>query len=216
MKITIEEISDSIKKIFDESKLTSIDTIYEKIENSDELKLIIFFHNIFYDNTNIIYSKIIFITDKDKMYLSNNNFVYLYDINCEYKRVDFDDIKDFEIKIKRVFDKKMFGDNIKILSDFMKNPTTRVNKWLSDNNITDKSVFGFKYEPKITIMPCKSLFFNFVINLDDKFDINLVVLKENTNKYKLTFKVNDKEKEVEIDNLNIMVQEIGKFIKENI
>lgn len=216
MKITIEEISDSIKKIFDESKLTSIDTVYEKIENSDDLKLIVFFHNIFYDNTNIIYSKIIFITDKEKMYLSNNNFVYLYDINCEYKRVDFDDIKDFEIKIKRVFDKKMFGDNIKVLSDFMKNPTTLINKWLSDNNITDKSVFGFKYEPKITIMPCKSLFFNFVINLDDKFDINLVVLKENTNNYKLTFKVNDKEKEVEIDNLNIMVQEIGKFIKENI
>jgi hypothetical protein len=216
MKITVEEINESIKKIFDESKLTSIDSVYEKIENSDDLKLIIFFHNIFYDNINLIYSKIIFITDKDKIYLTKNNFVYLYDINCEYKRIDFEDIKEFENKIKKVFNNKLFGENIKTLSDFMKSPSTLVNKWLSDNNITDKSVFGFKYEPKITIMPCKNLFFNFVINVSDKYEIYLVIVKENSNNYKMTFKVNNKEKEVEIDNLNMLIREIGIFIKENI
>lgn len=216
MKIPVGDISDAIRMMFDETKLASIETVYEKIDNSDELKLILFFHNVFYNNTNVIYTKIIFITDKDKMILTNNNFTYLYDINCEYKKVEFDSVEDFKSKIKKIFDDKKFGTQIKALSDFIKNPSTLINKWLSDNGVTDKSVIGFKYEPKITIMPCKSLFFSFAINLNDRFDINLTIVKENSKTYNLTFKLNDKETSVDIRDLNMLSQEIGYYIKHKV
>ena len=131
MSITVESVSDMVKSIFDQTKLASIETVYEKIDNSSDLKLILFFHNVFYDRTNVIYTKIIFITDKDKVYITKNNFTYLYDINCDYKRVDFDSLDDFKVKIKRVFDDRQFGDQLKTLSDIIKNPTTLINERLS-------------------------------------------------------------------------------------
>lgn len=216
MSITVESVSDMVKSIFDQTKLASIETVYEKIDNSSDLKLILFFHNVFYDRTNVIYTKIIFITDKDKVYITKNNFTYLYDINCDYKRVDFDSLDDFKVKIKRVFDDRQFGDQLKTLSDIIKNPTTLINKWLADNKVINKSVIGFKYEPKITIMPCKSLFFNFAINLNDKYEISVTVIKENGQKYEIDFKLDDKEETVEITNLNALVEEIGSFIKHKV
>jgi len=216
MKISVGTIKETVERLFDETKLSSIETIYEKMEGSDNLKLILFFHNIFYGDTNIIYTKIIFITDKDKMILTENNFTYLYDINCEYKKVEFDDMDDFKSKIKSVFDNKKFGKQIKTLSNFIKSPTTFINKWLSDNDVTSKSLIGFKYEPKITIMPCKSLFFNFVMNLNDKFEINLTIVKENSNKYELIFKIEEKTEKIEIDSLSELAEEIGSFIKHKV
>lgn len=216
MKITVENIVNTIKTIFDDTKLSSIETIYEKIDNSTDLKLILFFHNVFYDKTNIIYTKLIFIVNNNKTVIENNSFMYLYDINCEYKKVEFDSIENFKSKIRNVFDDRKFGKQIIALSDFIKNPTTLINKWLSDNGVVDKSLIGFKYEPKITIMPCKSLFFNFDMNLNDKFDLNLIILKENSGQYDLIFKINGKEHDIKINSLNQLVQEIGSFIKHKI
>lgn len=216
MKITVENIVNTIKTIFDDTKLSSIETIYEKIDNSTDLKLILFFHNVFYDKTNIIYTKLIFTVNSNKTVIENNSFMYLYDINCEYKKVEFDSIENFKSKIRNVFDDRKFGKQIIALSDFIKNPTTLINKWLSDNGVVDKSLIGFKYEPKITIMPCKSLFFNFDMNLNDKFDLNLIILKENSGQYDLIFKINGKEHDIKINSLNQLVQEIGSFIKHKI
>lgn len=216
MKITVENIVNTIKTIFDDTKLSSIETIYEKIDNSTDLKLILFFHNVFYDKTNIIYTKLIFTVNNNKTVIENNSFMYLYDINCEYKKVEFDSIENFKSKIRNVFDNRKFGKQIIALSDFIKNPTTLINKWLSDNDVVDKSLIGFKYEPKITIMPCKSLFFNFDMNLNDKFDLNLIILKENSGQYDLIFKINGKEHDIKINSLNQLVQEIGSFIKHKI
>lgn len=216
MKITVENIVNTIKTIFDDTKLSSIETIYEKIDNSTDLKLILFFHNVFYDKTNIIYTKLIFTVNNNKTVIENNSFMYLYDINCEYKKVEFDSIENFKSKIRNVFDNRKFGKQIIALSDFIKNPTTLINKWLSDNGVVDKSLIGFKYEPKITIMPCKSLFFNFDMNLNDKFDLNLIILKENSGQYDLIFKINGKEHDIKINSLNQLVQEIGSFIKHKI
>lgn len=216
MKITVENIVNTIKTIFDDTKLSSIETIYEKIDNSTDLKLILFFHNVFYDKTNIIYTKLIFTVNNNKTVIENNSFMYLYDINCEYKKVEFDSIENFKSKIRNVFDDRKFGKQIIALSDFIKNPTTLINKWLSDNGVVDKSLIGFKYEPKITIMPCKSLFFNFDMNLNDKFDLNLIILKENSGQYDLIFKINGKEHDIKINSLNQLVQEIGSFIKHKI
>ena len=46
MIITIEDISNSIKEIFKDAEILSTDTVYEKIDDSENLKLVIFFNKI--------------------------------------------------------------------------------------------------------------------------------------------------------------------------
>ena len=98
MNISIEELVNKIKSIFDTTKVLSVDTIYEKISNSDELRLVISINKILYDDINIIYTKFIFTTDNMKSKLTKNYFTYLHDINCEYIRIDFSNLDDFENK----------------------------------------------------------------------------------------------------------------------
>lgn len=213
MKITIEQLQDKISEIFDESKVFSIESVYEDIEGSNDLRLIIFFHNIFYDDTNIIYTKFTFVTDNEKVYLQKNHFSYLYDINCEFKRINFSDLEEFENKVKDIFNNEKFGKELNFLSNFMKAPNAEINKWLSDNDLSEHSVYSFRYEPKVKIMPCKSLFFNFVLNLDSKYEINVALRKEREYEYELTFKMNDITEYDDMNNLKALPYKIGKFIK---
>jgi hypothetical protein len=213
MRITLEQLNNSIKKIFDNTKVQSIDTVYEKITNSTNLKLVIFLHNIYYDKTNIIYTKFIFIVDKNKEYLINNNVLYLFDINDVYKTINFEDIPNFESKINNIFNKKTFGNDIINLSNFLSSPVTILNNWLANNDITNISVYSFKYEPLSKIMPSKSLFFNFEMNLDDKYTINVILTKLKNNEYSVIIKNYETKEEYVIKNLNELIQEIGGFIK---
>ncbi len=216
MEIIISDLVDAINKSFDSTKVLSVDSVYEKIDDSNELKMIIFLNRVLYDDINIIYTKLLFIVDGGKYKLTKNYFTYLYDINCEYVRVDFDDLEDFKSKIQNIFKKNKFGNNIKILSKFIKSPAVLVNEWLNENDISDISVTGFKYEPKIKIMPCKSLFFSFGINLSNDQTIGLEITKEKEHFYIFKFKILDKYVTVEQENLNNLVKVIGETSKNKI
>lgn len=216
MDILISDLVNSITEIFDTTKVLSVDSVYEKIDDSEDLKLIIFMNRVLYDDVNIIYTKIIFIADKSKSKLSKNYFTYLYDINCEYVRIDFEDLDDFKSKIEEIFKKSKFGDDIKILSKFIKSPAVLVNEWLNENDVSDLSVTGFKYEPKITIMPCKSLFFSFTINLSNDQQVVLEISKEKKEFYLFKFNILDKYYTVEQENLNNLVQVVGETLKNQI
>lgn len=216
MEIIISDLVDAINKNFNSTKVLSVDTVYEKIENSTDLKLVIFLNRVLYSDINIIYTKLIFIVDGSKYKLNKNYFTYLYDINCEYVRVDFEDLEEFKSKIKEIFKENKFGDDIKILSKFIKSPAVLVNEWLSENDVTDISVTGFKYEPKIKIMPCKSLFFSFGINLSTEQSIELEISRENQDFYLFKFKILDNYITVEQENLNNLVKVIGETLKNKI
>jgi len=216
MEIIISDLVNAINKSFDSTKVLSVDTVYEKIENSTDLKLVIFLNRVLYNDINIIYTKLIFIVDGSKYQLNKNYFTYLYDINCEYVRVDFEDLDDFKSKIQKIFKENKFGENIKILSKFIKSPAVLVNEWLSENDVTDISVTGFKYEPKIKIMPCKSLFFSFGINLSTEQSIELEISKDRDKFYLFKFKILDNYVTVEQENLNNLVQVIGETLKNKI
>ena len=166
MAILIGELIDKIKKVFDSTKVLSVDSVYEKIDNSNNLRLVISMNKILYDDVNIIYTKLIFNTDTNKTELTKNYFTYLFDINCEYVRVEFTSLDDFSTKISNIFKENKFGENIKILSKFVKSPSTLINTWFTENKITNLSVTNVK-EDKISIMPCKSLFFDFDIALNN-------------------------------------------------
>lgn len=208
MEILVEDVVNKIKEIFNNTKVSTVETIYEK--NDSDLKLIISLDKILYDNTNIIYTKIIFNTDIDKIKLTKNYFTYLYDINCEYVRIYFDNINELYNKINTIFNSGNFGDNIKILSNFIKSPSSLINIWFEKNNITNLSVINVISE-KINIVPCKLLSFTFTIELNNNQIVKLTIMRDNYFIFKFEF-LNTIHKE-EDNNLNRLIEIIGNTLK---
>ena len=124
MDILVGDLVGKIKEVFDSTKVLSVESVYEKINDSEDLRLVISMNKILYDDVNIIYTKIIFNCDGTKSKITKNNFTYLFDINCEYVRIEFSTLEDFSSKISSIFKENKFGDNIKILSKFVKSPST--------------------------------------------------------------------------------------------
>lgn len=213
--IIVGDLVNKIKEIFDETKALSVESVYEKIEGSNDLRLVISMNKILYDDINIIYTKIIFTCDNTKSKLTKSNFTYLYDINCEYHRLDFTTLEDFSNKITNIFKENKFGENIKILSKFIKSPSTLINKWFQENKITDISVINVK-EEKISIMPCKSTFFNFTIDLNNNKNIDLTISKEGDKEYVFKFKIFDNIYEDKQSDLKKLIEIIGDNLKNKI
>jgi hypothetical protein len=215
MVITIEEVETTIKEIFGESDILNTTSIYEKIPNEPEkLKLVIFFNKIFGEQDAIIYTKLIFVTDIDKINILNNSFLYLFDINCQYNNVEFEDIDELAEKLKNIITNQKFGKDIKILSEFIEKPSFLVNEWLTKNKINNFSVNSIKYNPKNHIIPCKSLVFTFDIN------VNNTVIELNISKindiFIYSFIINKKNITIEKRNMNTLIETIGDVLKNNI
>jgi hypothetical protein len=213
MTVSLKEIDDLVKEIFKDSKVLNTENVYEKDDGG--YKLVIFFNQIFYKSNVIIYTKLIFFVDEDKVNLRNNEFIYLYDINCIYKKILFNDLNNLKEKIILLFDKAKFGININILSNFIKSPVSLINDWLYKNDIKNISVFNVKYEPKVFIIPCQSLFFTFIININNTNDINLTIKREK-NKFVFNFKSNELNENIEKNDLNTLIETIGDFLKNKI
>ena len=216
MNISIQEISEALKELFKNTQIQNTEHVYEKIDGSENLKLIVFINRMLENKINVFYTKVLFVVDKDKKYLINNGFSYLFDINCEYVNVDFEDIDDFKKKIKNVFTNQKFGNNIKILSEFIEKPSFLINDWLSKNKITNFSVYGLKYEPKIYIVPCKSLSFTFMLDINNTNEVELIIRKEKDGLFIYSFKMNNETVSVEKPNLSTLVETIGDVLKNNI
>jgi hypothetical protein len=212
--ITIKEINDSLKNIIGDSEVLSVDDVYEKIDGSEDLKLVIFLNNLLKPEISIFYTKLIFICNSDKTELVDNNFMYLYDINCQYRKVDFEDVADFEMKLNNIINKNDFGPDIKLLSVFMKSPAFFINQWFEKQDVVDIVVLNFTYQPKIYVIPCKSLFFTFDLDVNNN-NIELTIKKEE-NDYIYNFNINTKHMEMIKPNLNSIVETIGTVLKNNL
>ncbi len=213
--ISLSDVETVIKSIFNDTKVSSASTIYEKDEKTGELKLIITINNLFYEQTDILHTKFVFLVDDDKRKLLKNKFFYLYDINCNYKEIDFSDANNLEIKINTIINNRDFGKDIKELSDINITSAVKVNKWLQENKVDNISIYSITYHPIMDNIPCKSLSFKFEINLDDTKFIELR-LKKNEKDYTFTFKDGDWFHKVTIDDIKGMVQVIGETLKNHI
>jgi hypothetical protein len=103
--IRIAELEQTFKDIFDEEGglVQSIETTYEKSLSGDFYKLVISIHGLSIGDTLIIHTKFIFKTDLEKRKLLDNSFIYLYDINCNYRKVDFNNVVDMKNKIYSLY-----------------------------------------------------------------------------------------------------------------
>jgi len=214
MNITIEEVEKVIKEVLGDSDIMNTSSVYEHIESEDnKQKLVIFFNKIFGDHDSILYTKLIFITDIEKVNLVDNTFLYLYDINCQYNNVNFDDLDELTEKLDGIINKAKFGPNLKILSEFIEKPSFLINDWLKEHKVSNFSISSIKYNPKTHVVPCKSLFFSFDIDING-MTITLNITKEKVFNY--SFIINNETIVVEKNDLRTLVETIGDTLKNNI
>jgi len=219
--IKISEIEQTFKDIFSEEDgyVKSIETLYEKPKTGDNfLKLIISLHGLSVEDISIIHTKFIFKVDLNKSKLESNSFIYLYNINCDYHKVEFDSIFDMKKKIEDIIDSNDFGKDLQILSDFIEAPAMFLNYYMRRNDITEYSIFSVVYDPKFKTTPCAETTFDFDININNNYNMDLSIRKlepvddKEENSYKFQFKFMDDIETVETDT----IKNIHFFIGSNI
>lgn len=218
--IKISEIEQVFRDVFQEEEgvVNSVDTVYESPEEGDFLRLVISIHGLSTEDTSIIHTKFIFKVDNDKRQVIEDTFIYLYDINCVYHRIEFNNIVDLKKKIEDIIESKNFGEDLQILSDFIEAPAMFLNYYMRRSKITDYSVFEVEYEPKFKTTPCDKTTFDFKININNNYHIDLSIYKidrdeeEEPDVYKYQFKFMDEIETHEIDTLKNMHFFIGDHI----
>lgn len=218
--IKISEIEQVFKDVFKEEEgvVNSVETVYESPEEGDFLRLVISIHGLSTEDTSIIHTKFIFKVDTDKRHVLEDTFIYLYDINCVYHRIEFNNVVDLKKKIEDIIESKNFGEDLQILSDFIEAPAMFLNYYMRRAKITDYSVFEVEYEPKFKTTPCDKTTFDFKININNNYHIDLSIYKidrdeeEEPDVYKYQFKFMDEIETYEIDTLKNMHFFIGDNI----
>lgn len=222
MKIRIEEVEDAFKDVFSEEKgvVNTIDSVYEKSDDGEFLKLVICVQGLSTEDINIIHTKFIFKTDLNKRSIVENSFIYLFDINCVYHKIEFTSIIDMKNKIDDIVESNNFGEDIQILSDFTESPAMFLNYYMKRAKITEYSVFDVEYEPKFKMVSCEKNTFDFKININNSYDIDLSIHKldkdkedeESFDRYKFQFKFMDEIETVEAEDLKNIHYVIGSNI----
>ena len=218
--IKISEIESLFKEVFqeEEGKVSSVESVYELSKDEKFFKLVISIQNLSTKDTSIIHTKFLFKTDLNKRNIIENNFLYLYDINCVYHNVDFKNVIDLKKKIEDIIESNDFGQDIQILSDFIEAPAMFLNYYMRRSKITEYSVFDVEYEPKFKTTPCDQVSFDFKININDNYEFELSITKKDSededepNVYKFQFKFLDDYITIENDTLTNIHFTIGSNI----
>lgn len=220
MEIKISEVEQVFKDVFEEEEgvVNTVESVYEMSRDEDFYKLVISIHGLSTQDTSIIHTKFIFRTDLDKRHLTDNSFIYLYDINCIYHKMDFSNIVDLKNKIEDIIESKNFGEDLQILSDFIEAPAMFLNYYMRRSNITDYSIFDVEYEPKFKTTPCDKTTFDFNININNNYDMQMSIHKvdkmdeEEVDTYKFQFKFMDEIETFESDTIKNVHFFIGDHI----
>lgn len=223
----ISEVEQIFKDTFQEEEglVKSVDTVYEKSSNGEFYRLVISIHDLSFEDTSIIHTKFIFRTDINKRELSDMSFIYLYDINCIYHKIEFKNPLDLKEKIEGIIKSGNFGQDILILSDFTQAPAMFLNYYMKRYDITEYSVFDVVYEPKFKTAPCDETTFDFKININDNYKIDLSIFKidedieeEKPSYYKFQFKFMDEivtKESDKIDNIHFFIGQNISTILDN-
>lgn len=220
MSIRISEVEQIFKDVFEEEKgvVNSIDTVYESSRDQKFLKLIISIHGLSTEDSTIIHTKFIFKTDLDKRNIIDDSFIYLYDINCIYHKIEFLNSIDLKTKIEEIIESRNFGEDLQILSDFIDAPSMFLNHYMRRDGITEYSIFDVQYEPKFKTTPCEKTTFDFKININNNYKMELSIRKvvksdeEGIDIYRFQFKFMDDIETFETDTLKNVHFFIGNHI----
>jgi hypothetical protein len=220
MNIKISEIEQIFKDVFEEEEgvVNTVESVYEMSSEEDFYKLVISIHGLAIQDVSIIHTKFIFKADLDKRNIIENSFIYLYDLNCVYHKIEFSNVVDMKKKIEDIIESNNFGEDLQILSDFIEAPSMFLNYYMRRAKITDYSIFDVEYEPKFKTTPCDKTTFDFKININNNYDMELSIQKVDRNdkeeleSYKFQFKFMDEIETMETDTL----KNVHFFIGDNI
>ena len=220
MEIKISEIEQVFKDVFvaEEGVVNTVESVYEMSGDEEFYKLVISIHGLSTQDTSIIHTKFIFKTDLDKRNIIENSFIYLYDINCIYHKIEFSNVVDMKKKIEDIIESSNFGEDLQILSDFIEAPAMFLNYYMRRDNITDYSIFDVEYEPKFKTTPCDKTTFDFKININNNYDMEMSIHKidrvdeEELDTYKFQFKFMDEIETFETDTIKNVHFFIGDHI----
>ena len=223
MEIKISEIEQAFKDIFEveEGVVNTVESVYEMSLDEKFYKLVISIHGLSTQDTSIIHTKFIFKTDLDKRNIIDNSFIYLYDINCIYHKMEFTNVVDMKKKIEDIVESKSFGEDLQILSDFIEAPAMFLNYYMRRDKITDYSIFDVEYEPKFKTTPCDKVTFDFKININNNYHMEMSIHKidkksddkeDNVDIYKFQFKFMDEIETFESDTIKNVHFFIGDHI----
>jgi hypothetical protein len=123
-------------------------------------------------------------------------------------------------KIDDIIESNDFGSDIQILSDFTESPAMFLNYYMKRAKITEYSVFDVEYEPKFKTASCDKTTFDFSININNSYDIDVSIHKIDKNEddedsmdtYKLQFRFMDEIESVESDTIKNIHFLIGSGI----
>lgn len=203
-----------VTDFFSTSKVRKAKAVWERMKDGNNWKWVLTIHNLNWGDVLIIYTKFILKTDENKENLIINQFSYLYDLNCKYHFVDFKDENDLREKLELIIFNNRFGDDIKNLSQFIENPTMRLNDALAEQGIVDYTVFDIDYSPKINVVPCKVSSFDFKFDINNVYEIDLNIKKEKENDYVFRFLFEDQDTEVIVKDLSNIEGVIINYIKD--
>lgn len=220
MDIKVTEIEQVFKEVFEDEEgvASSVETVYELSPDEDFYKLVISIQGLAVEDISIIHTKFIFKVDLEKRNLIESSFIYLYDINCVYHRMEFTNIVDLKAKVEDIIESNNFGEDIQILSDFIEAPAMFLNYYMRRHKITDYSVFDVEYSPKFKTTPCNETTFDFKININNNYEMELSISKidaeieDDVDVYKFQFRFMDEIETVKSDTL----KNVHFFIGDNI
>jgi hypothetical protein len=121
-------------------------------------------------------------------------------------------------KIEDIIESKNFGEDLQILSDFIEAPSMFLNYYMRRSNITDYSIFDVEYEPKFKTTPCDKTTFDFKININNNYHMDMSIHKvdkideEELDTYKFQFKFMDEIETFESDTIKNVHFFIGDHI----
>jgi hypothetical protein len=218
--IKISEIQEIFKTVFEEEEgvASSVETVYEISPDESYYKMVVSIHGLQTEDVSIIHTKFIFKLDLDKKRLVENSFIYLYDINCVYHKIEFTNVVDIREKVEDIIESNDFGQDLQILSDFIEAPAMFLNYYMRRAKITDYSIFEVEYQPKFKTQPCDKTTFDFKLNINNNYDMELSISKverteeEDVDIYKFQFRFMDDIETSETDTLKNVHFFIGDHI----
>jgi hypothetical protein len=132
--------------------------------------------------------------------------------------MEFSNVVDLKTKVEDIIDSNNFGTDLTILSDFIEAPAMFLNYYMRRAKITDYSIFDVEYEPKFKTTPCDKTTFDFKININNNYKMELSIRKidredeEELDTYKFQFRFMDEIETYDSDSLKNVHFFIGDHI----
>lgn len=181
--MTVNEALKILESVFGDEKAITAKSVWEK--DGEKYKYVLTAHGLLSGNKPVLLSKFILWADENKLELVSKNLTWLYDVNCVYRSVQFDNETSLKSAAEKILKDYVFGNNLRTLSELsLLGTASKMNDCLAGKGIKNMSVHSFTYQPLHTVKPCEATTFDYKLSLNGEHEIQMSVRKDGS-----TFKI---------------------------